>query len=192
MFCLAACLGGLLQLAVDGGAVGLDVVDAPEVEAAHLVGFELFGERDGALEHFVLLLEADLLGAVQVFLGAVLGDGRAGPVHLVERAADIGDLRLYLARIFCASAIWASEIDLQVLAPDLAQLDVVKAEVLGDDVAGVIEVLRDLVGDDADLELRVCRRARTGNKNERLRQPRRRRMPSREMLICSTSFTLAL
>ena len=147
--------GGLLQLVVDGGAVGLDIVDAPEVETADLIRFELFGEGDRAFEDFILMLEADLVGAVHVFLCAVLGDGRAGPVHLVERAADVGDLKTVLGEDLLRLGDLRVRDDLQVLAPDLAQFDPVKTEVLRDDVAGVIEVLGDLVGDDADLELRV-------------------------------------
>ncbi len=148
----ACLLGGLLKELVDGGAVRLDIVDAPEVEAADFVGVEAFGESNGALEHLVLLLKADLVGAVHVFLGAVLRVRGAGPVDLVEGARDVGDLEAVFGENLLRVGQLGVGGGLEVLAVDVAQLDEVQADVMRDDGAGMIEVLRDFVRDDADLE----------------------------------------
>ena len=148
--------GGGAKLFIDGGAVGSDVVESPEVEAANLVGLELFGEGDGAGEDFVLLFVGDFGGSMHVTLGAVLRFRSAGPVDFEEWAGDVGDLEFVFGEDLEGFRDFGVGDGLKVLAEHLSQFDVVKAEVVGDDRAGVIEVLRDFVGDDGDFEGRSC------------------------------------
>ena len=67
-----------------------------KIKAAHLVRLELFSEGDRPLQHFVLLLEADFIGTVQVRFRTVRRWRRTRPIHLVERAADVSYLQLVL------------------------------------------------------------------------------------------------
>ena len=56
------------ELFINRGAIGCDIVDAPEIEAPDLVGLEGLGERDRFLEDLVLLLECGLRGVMQIAL----------------------------------------------------------------------------------------------------------------------------
>ena len=114
---------GFLEHIVDGGAVGRDVVEAPEIEAADLVGAELLGERDAAFEDFVLVMEADFGGAVHVVFGAVGGPGCAQEVDFVERAGDVGDVEVVLGEDLAGFGDLGVGGGLQVDVPEAAEFD---------------------------------------------------------------------
>ncbi|WP_433969262.1 hypothetical protein [Tunturiibacter gelidiferens] len=149
---LANDLGRSAEFLVDRCAVGSDVIQAPEVEAANLVGLELFGERDGTSEDVVLLLVGGLGGPVEVSLGAVLGLGGPGPVDFEEWARDVRDLEAVLRENLLSFGYLGVGDGLEILTPHLAQLYIVQAEVVCDHGAGMIKVLRDLVRDDCNFE----------------------------------------
>ena len=97
---LGATLRGLLELGVDGGAVGSGIVEAPEIEAADALGFESLGEGDAALEKFVLCVGIEVcVELIAAF--ALAGDRRAGPIGFEEWAGDVGDAQFVLRREFC-------------------------------------------------------------------------------------------
>ena len=146
-------LCGLLQLLIDGVAVRLYVVDSPEVKAAHLVGLELFGQRDRSFQNVLLLLERGLVGTMEVFLGAVFRSRGFGPVDLIEWAADVGDLQIVFGKDRLRLCDVVVGDGLQILSPDRTELDPVQAELLIDHVARMVEVLGDFIGDDAYFEL---------------------------------------
>ncbi len=80
--------------------------------------------------------------------GTLLGERRAGPVDLKERAGDVGDAELIFGEdLFRLGKLVVGEV-LEAFAPQAAQLDPMQAEVVGYDGAGVVEVGRDLVVDD--------------------------------------------
>ncbi len=123
--------GGGAEVIVDGLAEGGGVVDAPEVEAADLVGAELSGEGDGAGEDVGLLLEGGFGGAVEVAGGAVGGFGGSGPVGFEEGAGDVGDLQAVLLEQALGFGDFGVGAGLEVFAPEGAELDVMEAEVVG-------------------------------------------------------------
>ena len=147
-----ACARGCFEeLGVDGFAIGLRVIETPEVEAANAVGLELLGEFDAAFEDFVLLFEIEA-GAEVIVFGTVLRAGRPGEIDFEERAGDVGDAELvFVENGICVGDVGIVELE-DVLAPHTAQLDPLQAEVVGDDRAGVIEVVGYLVVDDGDAE----------------------------------------
>ena len=85
--------GGVLQLRVDGFAIGRLVFQPPEIESAHAIGLKRLRRLDALLEYFRLLIVAEV-GVELVALGAVLRSRRARPIHFEERAGDVGDAQL--------------------------------------------------------------------------------------------------
>ena len=142
---------GVAEFFVDGGAIGLHVIETPEIEAADAVGVESFGELDAVVEQVFLLFEGEV-GLEVVAAFALFGKGCAGPVGLEERAGDVGDAQI----VFGEDGFGAFDVGVghvgDVLAPHAAQLDPLEAEVVGNYGADVIEVLRDFVVDGGDAE----------------------------------------
>ena len=94
---LRAGAGGIAELFIDGVAIGLLIVETPEVEAADAVSLECLAELDAAFEYLVLLLEVEV-GVELIAAGPLLRLRRAGPVDLEERAGNVSDL--YFSRIW--------------------------------------------------------------------------------------------
>ena len=153
---LAQLLRGLLQLVIHRFAIGGLIIEAPEVKAADAVGGELFGQFDGAIENFTLLVVGKVRVKLIVFR-AELRFRRAGEVHFEERAGDIGDAQACsFSRMRCASAISLASRAAIFLFHMLRSSIHSMPNFCGGDFAGVAEVLRDLVVDDGNLERRFA------------------------------------
>ena len=148
--CLRAAARGIAQLFVDGGAVGCDVFETPEIEAADAIGAEMLWRASMQRSSSVILLLEVEVGLELIAVLALLWKRRAGPVGFEERAGDVGDAQI----VFGEDGLRALDVGVghvgDVLVPHAAQFDPLQAEVVRGDRADVIEVLRDFVVDDGD------------------------------------------
>jgi hypothetical protein len=122
-------LRGGAKLFIDGRAVRSDIFQPPEVEAANLVGAELLCQRDAALDNFILMLVGHFVRSVHIGFRAVTRLRSAGPIDFEERARDVGDLELVLGEDLLRVCDFSVRRSLQVLAPNLANLDPLQAEI---------------------------------------------------------------
>src|SRR6201992_764728 len=76
------------QLFVDGGAIGVLIVEPPEVEAADAIGLKLLCEFNTVFEPLILLLALDP-GMKLCALRTLLGKRRSGPVDFEQRTGNI-------------------------------------------------------------------------------------------------------
>src|ERR1700687_509343 len=151
---LGCFFGGIPQLFIHGRTIRRLIIESPEIEETDAIGMEGLGQLNTALEHFVLLLESEIVMAL-IVLRTELRLGCAWPVHLEERAGNIRHPQL----VFFQDA--ARFIDFlgiqfeQVLVPHATQLDPTHSKFFRSYFARAAKVLTDLVIDNGDSERRI-------------------------------------
>src|SRR5579859_633372 len=142
------------QFRVNRRTIGSLLFKAPEIKTAHTIGAERFRQRDAALKDVGLLLVSEV-GIELRTLGAELRLGRARPIHLEQRAADVSHAQFIFFQDAAGLGDFAGVEIQNILVPHTAKLNPLHAEFARSDFAGTPKVLTDFVIDNRDAEGRL-------------------------------------